>query len=215
MEIYDSEEAQVDAIKSWWKENYVSILLGLGVGMAVILGWNFWQSYSKTKNEQASAQFSQLLKAVTENNLKSAEKLAMLTQEQYPSTAYADYSGLFEAEIKVEQGDLAAAKQVLEKLSASSDNAIGNLARIRLVRLMLGSGEFEQALQFINKIDPATSVNFAAGYDELVGDIYVALDRRDEARTAYENAKRKGAQSALLQLKLDDLTAPETISNAN
>lgn len=215
MEIYDSEEAQVEAIKSWWKENYVSILLGLGVGIAIIVGWNFWQSYNKTKNEQASAQFSQLLKAVTENSDKSAEKLAMLTQEQYKSTAYADYSALFEAELKVKQGDIAAAKQVLEKLSAGSDKDIANLAQIRLVRLMLASGEFEQALQLINKIDPATSANFAAGYDELVGDIYVALDRRDEARTAYQNAKRKGAQSALLQLKLDDLTAPETVSNTN
>lgn len=215
MEIYDSEEAQVDAIKSWWKENAISIVLGLGVGIAIILGWNFWQSYNKTKNEQASAQFSQLLKAVNDNNDKSAEKLAMLTQEQYKSTAYSNYSALFEAELKVKQGELAAAKQVLEKLSESSDKDMGNLARVRLVRLMLAAGEFEQALQLINKVDPATSANFAAGYDELVGDIYVALDRRDEARTAYQNAKRKGAQSALLQLKLDDLTAPETLSNTN
>jgi predicted negative regulator of RcsB-dependent stress response len=37
----------------------------------------------------------------------------------------------------------------------------------------------------------------------------VALDRLDEARTSYQKALKNGYQSPLLQLKIDDLTAPE------
>jgi len=32
-------------------------------------------------------------------------------------------------------------------------------------------------LQLINDVDPATSSSFSGNYDELVGDLYVALDR--------------------------------------
>jgi predicted negative regulator of RcsB-dependent stress response len=46
-----------------------------------------------------------------------------------------------------------------------------------------------------------------------VGDLYVALDRTDEARSSYEKAKRNGLQSPLLQFKIDDLTAPEKLES--
>jgi predicted negative regulator of RcsB-dependent stress response len=56
-------------------------------------------------------------------------------------------------------------------------------------------------------------VGFSNHYDELVGDLYVALDRVDQARTSYQNALRNGHQSPLLQMKIDDLTAPEKEEN--
>jgi predicted negative regulator of RcsB-dependent stress response len=213
VEIYDSEEAQVDALKRWWKENYLATVVGLLMGGVLILGWNFWQNYKATQSAQAATQYGQILKAILEDNDKSAEKLAMLTQEQYKSTAYSALSALLEAKIKVKQGDLAGAKQILEKTSASADAEISHIAKIRLARLMLASGEYEQGLQLINKIDPATIAGFAPNYDELVGDFYVALDRLDEARTAYQNALRNGGRSPLLQIKLDDLVAPEKVES--
>jgi hypothetical protein len=33
----------------------------------------------------------------------------------------------------------------------------------------------------------------------------------DQARTSYQNALRNGSKSPLLQLKIDDLTAPERV----
>jgi predicted negative regulator of RcsB-dependent stress response len=64
VEIYETEEEQLDAVKRWWKENGQSTIIGLVLGVAVILGWNYWQSHKKAQSEQASAIYSQLIQAI-------------------------------------------------------------------------------------------------------------------------------------------------------
>jgi predicted negative regulator of RcsB-dependent stress response len=211
VEIYETEEEQLDAVKRWWKENGQSTIVGLVVGIAIVLGWNFWQDHKKEQAAQASALYGQLIQAVTEDKKDSAEKLAERIQQQYPKTEYAAYSGLLLAKIKVQQGDPVKAQAILKGIAAGSNKELINIAKIRQVRLMLASGEYEQGLQLINDVDPATSSSFSGNYDELVGDLYVALDRLDQARTSYQKALENGYRSPLLQLKIDDLSAPEKV----
>jgi len=213
VEIYETEEQQVEALKRWWKENSQIILIGATLGISVILGWNFWQTHQKEQALQASALYNELLKTLETDKKDSAEKIAERVQSQFPDTDYAAYSSLMEAKVKVEQNDIPGAKQLLEKVAASSNKELGNLAKIRLVRLMLATKEYEQGLKLINAIDPASSESFSGHYDELVGDLYVALDRLDQARTSYQSALRNGQQSPLLQMKIDDLTAPYRIES--
>jgi predicted negative regulator of RcsB-dependent stress response len=213
VEIYDTEEEQLDAVKRWWKENGQSTIVGLVIGIIVILGWNYWQSYKKDQSEQASAIYSQLIQAIAADKKDSAEKLAERIQEQYSKTEYATYSALLLAKIKVQQGDLIKAQAILKNLATGSNNEFANIAKIRLVRLMLANGQHEQGLQLINDVDPATSSSFSGNYDELVGDLYVGLDRLDQARSSYQKAFESGYKSPLLQLKIDDLTAPEKIES--
>ena len=215
MEIYDTEEEQLDALKRWWKENGQSTIVGLVVGIAVVLGWNYWQGHKKTQAEQASALYSQLIQAIGAEKKDSAEKLAERIQEQYPKTQYAAFSGLLLAKIKVQQGDLVKAQAILKDIAAGSNEELINIAKIRQVRLMLASGQYEQGLQLINNVDPATSSSFSGNYDELVGDLYVALERFDEARSSYQKALENGYKSPLLQLKIDDLTASEKLTVQN
>ena len=223
--MYDTEEEQVEALKRWWKENSTSTIVGLAMGMVIILGWNYWQDHKKAQAAQASATYAQLLKAldddskdgggratqgaVAENKNDSVDKLAQRIQEQFKGSEYAAYSGLLQAKLKAQQGDLAAAKQILKTVAAESNKHLSNIAKIRLVRLMLATGEYEQGLQVINEVNAKEAASYAANYDELVGDLYVALDRLDEARTSYQNALRNGQPSPLLQFKIDDLTAQE------
>jgi len=214
VEIYDTEEEQLEALKRWWKENGQSAIIGLIVGIAIILGWNYWNEHKLDQANQASALYDQLLKAVAADQKDSAEKLAERLQEQFKSTEYAAYSGLLQAKSKLEKGDMPAAKTILEKLAGVPNEEISNIAKIRLVRLMMAKGEFEPALQLINDIDPAKISNFSGNYDELVGDLYVALDRLDQARSSYQKAIENGYKSPLLQLKIDDLTAPEKVEKS-
>jgi len=211
VEIYETEEEQLDAVKRWWKENGQSTIIGLVLGIAVILGWNFWQDHKKAQAEQASALYSQLIQAIGADKKDSAEKLAERIKEQYPKTEYAAYSGLLLAKLKVQQGDIAKAQTILKDIAAGSNRELSNIAKIRQVRLMLASGQFEQGLQLINDVDPATSSSFSGHYDELVGDLYVALDRLDLARSSYQKALESGYKSPLMQIKMDDLTASEKI----
>jgi len=211
VEIYETEEEQVAALKAWWKENGQATLIGVGLGIAVILGWNYWQDYQRGQAEQAAGLYAQLLKAQASDQKESVIKLAEQMESQFKGSDYVLFSELMAAKVKAEQGDLAAAKQILEKVAKASNKELANIAKIRLVRLLMANKEYEQGLKLINDIDPATSASFSGQYDELTGDLYVALDRVDQARTSYQNALRNGQQSPLLQMKLDDLTPPEKI----
>ncbi len=209
--MYDTEEEQVEALKRWWKENAIAIIVGLVMGLVVILGWNYWQDHKKEQATQASAMYEQLLKALDDDKKDTVDKLAERMHEQFTGSEYAAFSSLFQAKLKTRQGDFAAAKQILKAVAAESSKHLSNIAKIRLVRLMLATGEYEQGLQIINDIDAKAAAAYSANYDELVGDLYVALDRLDEARTSYQNALRAGLQSPLLRLKIDDLTAQEKL----
>lgn len=212
MEIYDTEEEQLDALKRWWKENGQSTIVGLVAGIAIILGWNYWQDHKKTQAGLASALYSQLIQDMASSKKDSAEKIAERIKEEYPKTEYAAYSGLLQAKLKVQQGDMDKAKVTLIEIAKGSNKELSNVAKIRLVRLMLASGEYEKGLELINEIDPATSSSFSGNYDELVGDLYVALDRLDQARSSYQKALENGYKSPLLQIKIDDLTAPAKVA---
>jgi len=214
MEIYDTEEAQVEALKAWWKENSRSVIVGVILGAAFVLGWNYWQSYKTEKANQASALYTQLLSFMDAGNKESAEKVSEKIIQQHPQTSYAVFSALMQAKLKVAAGDLVAAKNILLAQTKTGDKVLQNVARIQLIRLMLATKEYEQGLQLIAEVDPASTKSFAASYEELTGDLYVALDRLGQARTAYQNALREGATSPLLQFKLDDIAAPETVPNA-
>ncbi|MCX7074885.1 MAG: tetratricopeptide repeat protein [Methylococcales bacterium] len=212
MELYETEEQQVEALQKWWKENSTASLIGLGIGIAVILGWNQWQDHKKEQLSKASAVYDQLLKNVNENKVSDIETVATKLKSEFGSTEYATYSLLLQAKTKVEAGDLAGAKELLQGLANQSID-LSQLAKLRLVRLFLATGEYEKGLQLIGQVDQKSAAGFSDNYDELVGDLYVALDRIDEARTSYEKALRNGYQSPLLQFKLDDLTAPEKLEN--
>ncbi len=212
MEILDTtEEERLESAQRWWQENGRAIIIGIVLGIVAILGWQQWQEYKLKQAGKASDIYVQFLKAVETNAKTDMDKFAEQLQTNYPKSDYALYSGLFLAQQKAQQNDLVAAKQQLLKISESANKEISNIAKIRLVRVMMANKEFQSALELINKIDPASSKDFASSYDELTGDLYVALNRMDQARTSYQNALRNGSKSPLLQLKIDDLTAPERV----
>lgn len=212
MELYETEEQQVEALQKWWKENSTSAMVGLGIAISAILGWNYWLDYKKEVNGKASVVYDQLLKDVNESKNTEIDTISKQLKDDFDSTEYANYSVLLQAKTKVESGDLAGAKELLQNL-ANQSNDLSQLAKLRLVRLYLATSEYEKGLQLIGQVDKKNIASFEGNYDELVGDLYVALDRVDEARTSYEKAIRDGYKSPLLQFKLDDLTAPEKLES--
>jgi len=210
VEIYETEEEQVAALKDWWKANGSSVISGIVAAVVIVGGWNFWQNYQQDKMLQASSIYEQLLKANKEKTTASTDKIAEKLKTNYASTAYGAYALLFQAKAKVEANELAAARALLEQAMASSaDDELKHVARARLVRVLLAEGKYEQGLQLIANINQAQLGGFEGIYEELKGDLYVAMSRIGEARTAYQSALSAGKSSPLLQFKLDDLTAAD------
>jgi len=215
VEIYETEEEQIAAIKRWWKENGASTIAGVVIGLLLLGGWNFWQSYKQDQANQASSFYVQLNERMDQKKFDSVEKIAQTIMTQYSSTAYASYAALLLAKTKVEQGNLEAAKAIFEKLMlTASEPELKQIARIRLIKIMYAEDNYQQGLQLIAEADPSSIEGFSMIYDELKGDLYVALDRLGEARTAYQSALRAGARSPLLQFKLDDISAQEVITKS-
>jgi predicted negative regulator of RcsB-dependent stress response len=128
----------------------------------------------------------------------------------YAGTAYGAYALLFQAKAKFEQNELAAAGALLQQvIESSSDDELKHVARARLVRVLLAEEKYEQGLQIIANVNQAKLGGFEGIYEELKGDLYVAMSRIGEARTAYQAALTAGKSSPLLQFKLDDLTAAD------
>ncbi len=216
MEIYDTEEEQVEALKRWWKANGSSLIAGVIVAVVLIGSWNFWQSYQKDKANQASALYQKLLESDASGDHEAVAKISKRLSEQYSSTAYSGFAALFQAKNLVKQGDLEGAKSILQQLARESSNdEIQHIARVRLVRIMEATNEYEKGLQLIADADASTSDGFGAIYDELKGDLYADLGRLGEARTAYKSALRSGQHSPLLQFKLDDITAAEIMTETD
>ncbi len=67
----------------------------------------------------------------------------------------------------------------------------------------------QDALDLFDKLPPPWATKMAALRDELRGDAFAALGRKDEARTAYTDAltnlDANAGNHAFLQMKLDDL----------
>ena len=209
LDLDTTEEERLEAAQKWWKEHGNSVITGIILGLVFVLGWQKWQEYKLEQAGIASGIYAKLLKAVEAKNTTDIDKLATQIQTEFPKSDYAQFSALYQAQIKVQKSDLAGAKEILTKISTSSNKELSNVAKIRLARVMLANKEYEQGLKLVNDVDPASSAAFSNNYDELVGDLYVALGRLDQARTSYQNAVRNGANSPLLQMKIDDLTAPE------
>ncbi|MDD5754939.1 MAG: tetratricopeptide repeat protein, partial [Methylococcales bacterium] len=91
MELYETEEQQVEALQKWWKENGTAAMVGLGIAIAAILGWNYWLDYKKEQTGKASAVYDQLLKDVNENKIAEVDTVAKKLKTEFSSTEYAIY----------------------------------------------------------------------------------------------------------------------------
>jgi predicted negative regulator of RcsB-dependent stress response len=211
--IYDTEEEQLEQLKKWWESNHTALIAGVLGGLILIAGMNFWQKHRLSVRSQASQMYQELLDSAAKNNLDSVEKIAGELSKEYASSAYAHYAALQLAKVKVQKGDPEAAKAILQQeIKTAGSNELQHIARLRLIQLMLADKQYEAGLQLIAGIDPATIEGFAASYDELQGDLYLAMDRLDEARAAYQSAIRTGQATPLVQFKLDDITAAPVIT---
>ncbi|MES3676683.1 YfgM family protein [Halomonas elongata] len=214
-----TEEEQLEAIKRWWKENGVSLLIGAAIAAAGVFGWKTWQDYQAGQAEAASQRYQQLLTLSSQEQLddaarERAEEMATTLVEEHGGTLYADMAQLLSARLSVEGGDQAAARETLEALIANSEHDyLSGLARLRLARLQVAADEAEAALKTLDGAIPAP---LAAQQADIRGDAHFALEQTDQARDAWREALRlaENGERPLygVQLKLDNLGVQETTS---
>lgn len=202
-----SEEEQVEALKKWWKENGKSVVAGVVLGLGGVFGWQYWTQHQQQVAEQASRQFEQLNSSVAAGSGATATQAeAMIAQ--YEQTPYAVFAALNLAKVKFQQGDIDGATEQLQWVIAKADDpSLQQIARLRLARLLLDQGKLDEASGLIAQ---APSDHFKGDLAELRGDIALQKGDRAAARQAYKEALEfQVSNSALVQMKFDDLAAAE------
>ena len=202
MELYDSEEQQVEAIKDWWKENGKAVIFGAVVGLGGLFGWRYYQDSVTAAQEAASESYT---KAVLQVAAKGAEGEAALQSfiDANKDTQYAVLAALQLAKVQVEEGNLDEALAQLEwAKSATQDQAVLAVINYRLARLKAEQGNFDEAVAELNAI---TDESWAGRVAELRGDILLRKGDSQAAYAAYTQAQQAGDAGQTLQMKLDDL----------
>ena len=148
--------------------------------------------------------------AAEQDDISTARAQATVLQSDYAGSAYASLAAFMMAKLAVEKDDYA--KAILELqwvLNNDEQTEMQDIARLRLARVLLAADQSDKALGELSKI---TSTAFTGEVEELRGDIYLAQNKPDQARTAYEAARAaqgQGGAGSLLQMKLDSLPAAE------
>ncbi len=205
MNVYETDEEKVEAIKGWWKENGLSVAGGLAIGLAAVFGWRAWVDHQEGQAQQASAAFEQLVATVETGNADAARTQARLLLEKHGDSAYGALTQLMLAKVEIAAQQPQAARQALEQAMAKApEPGLAKVAALRLARLLMAQGEGEAALALIAHEDRGGP--FAADFAALRGDLALASGRVAEARADYERAIAQGAaNTALLRLKLENL----------
>ncbi|GAA60128.1 UPF0070 protein yfgM [Pseudoalteromonas sp. BSi20652] len=199
MDIYSTEEQQAEAIKRFFRENGISLTLGILVGLGGLYGWKAYNQNQITTAEKASDSYTALVES--DDVLSSAD--AFISENK--DTNYATLAAFVAAKDAVEAKKLDVASEKLSWVVSNTPNTeLKAIAITRLARVQIAQTKYDDALTTLNAPLPEA---FNANVAELKGDIYTEQGNKDQARTAYQAAIDAGGLTSnpLLQIKLDDL----------
>ena len=207
MDVYRTDEEQAEAVKQWWRDNGMSLVAGVAIGLIAIFGWRGWQNHTILQAEAASTLYQQMITASQEDDYENIRVYADRIIADHESTLYANFAGLMLAKLAAEESDLSQAETHLRWVLANNNQTeIEHITRLRLVSILLADNRIDQALDMVNVSDKG---KFVGRYEELRGDIFVKQGKLQEAQQAYElallNAIAGSETQSLLQLKLDAL----------
>lgn len=204
------DHEQGELVRKWLRENGASILIGVGLGLLLIFGWQQWRTHRARHQAEAAVQYQALTKAADAKDAAAVTKGYELLKTDYADSAYAVLGAMREAESALARSDKAAALAAAQwGYDHASGEAMKTLAGLRLARVQLGDGKVQEALALA---DALPAGGYAALIAELRGDAFVALGKPDEARTAYQAAidasDASAPNRATLEMKLHDIGAP-------
>jgi len=220
METYETEEQQVAAIKAWWKENYKKVVFIVVLGIGGILGAQSYQKNQQLTKEAASEHFNQLISGVQNKQEDIILGRAELLKNDHANSPYAIQASLIKAKTLVDKKEYESAINELSWAAEhTKDESLKQIAFIRKIKLMMQLEKNDQAIQEIKPLiddsknqskDSQMNTNpFMPVLNEIYGDLLASIDKKEEAKKAYDKALSgfilSGVSTELLQIKRNDL----------
>ncbi len=203
-------------MQKWLRENGVSIVVGVLIGLVGIFGWQQWRSHQARNESAASQLYQQARIAQLSGKSDVAAQSVDQLMKDYAKSPYTVFAVTDRAQQQVQDFAPRSEAEVLhlDKAEASLQWAVSHateaplksLTLLRLARVELARDQAKTALATLEQV-PADSFQGLA--QELRGDVLVKLGRPDDARKAYQTAmsvlSEDAPQRGVLQMKLDDL----------
>ena len=214
MNVYLTEEEQVEQIKSWLKKYAFSIITGVVLGLALMYGWQYWSSYKNKQVLEASVLFDKSLVHLSDDEVEAAKTEATTISSDYPKTPYATMANFFLAKEAMAEDKASIAEDNLTwVINNTKTKAFQEIARLRAAKLLAANQQTDEALALLDKVSDSAFISVA---HELKGDIYAAEGKVQQAREAYLHAKNNDPQFAMLRpvlgIKLDNIGASQGAS---
>jgi predicted negative regulator of RcsB-dependent stress response len=203
---YDKYE-QSELVQKWLRENGLSIVVGIAMGLVGIFGWQQWRNH-QARNESNAAQLYKLAQvSAAANHPDTASQITDQLMKDYEKSPYAVFAATDRAKQQVKAKQLDKAEASLDwAVAHATDPALKSLTELRKAQVELARDNDNAALATLDAIPANTYQGLA---QELRGDVLVKLGRADDARKAYQAAlsalKEQAPQRGALQMKLDDL----------
>ena len=199
MEVYTTENEQVDALRRFFAENGKALAVGVVLGIGALVGWRYWQSHENSNMMAASQSYqeaSDRLAAGKPDDVAAAEKFVQANGNSYGVLAALQLAKHF-----VEQNDFAKAEQqlVLAQGQTKDDNLLA-MIDLRLARVQLQE----------KTLDGVKGEGWAAMMQDVRGDVLLAKGDAKGAREAYSKGIESNASQALqvlLRMKLNNLSS--------
>lgn len=197
------EEQEINEIKTWWNENYKSIIAIVVLAFAGVFGWKYWQKHQAGQIQSLSAQYDQLIYSVEKGDAKNAQ-LEQFAKDN-SKTAYAVLALFERAKSAVENNDFSAAESALKQaMSESSDEVLTSVAALRLAAVQFQLQSFDAALETLKSVKDSS---WDSRKNLLTGDILAAKGDKAGAKASFEAALANADQleQQLIQVRLNNL----------
>ncbi|MCI7479358.1 MAG: YfgM family protein [[Pasteurella] aerogenes] len=197
------EEQEINEIKTWWNENYKSIIAIVVLAFAGVFGWKYWQNHQAGQIQSLSAQYDQLIYGVEKGDAKNAQ-LEQFAKDN-SKTAYAVLALFERAKSAVENNDFSAAESALKQaMSESSDEVLTSVAALRLAAVQFQLQSFDAALETLKSVKDSS---WDSRKNLLTGDILAAKGDKAGAKASFEAALANADQleQQLIQVRLNNL----------
>lgn len=204
MDQFATEEEQIEAVKKFWKENGIPIIVGAALGLGGLWGWRFYNEQQLLSQEQMSDAYTVAIEQFSENQADFSPVQGFIDNNS--ESAYAIMAALQLAKEAVERKDLAEAEKQLSWASENvTEASLKDLSLVRLARVQSELEKYDAAMATLEKV---VSESFQAQVLSVKGDVLVKQEQYAAAQESYTKAMEltDGNQS-LLQMKIDHLNA--------
>ena len=202
----DTEEEQVEKLEKFWNLYKWVITFAIIFLLGIYFAYNYYLDQKVKNTAQASQLYQEILiKKITDIDL-IIEKVALLKKSS-SNTPYASRSAIYLSKLySQENKNEAAIKELVWASENSPEESIESIAYYLLANIYLVTNKLDEAMIAAVKID---TIGFQTLTKDIIGDIYLKQDNKEEARKSYIEAlklyKGQGDIRKVIQNKIDSI----------